>query len=191
MPSNLATTSLFALKHTYPGGIMIPLSHDRPHDQLPHAQLPHDQLPADQFDATPQDWSDGAFLRLHWQPDEEVKGWVTAEITPYPRPLVSLNAPYEAQFVLAVVEYPSGLARQSGRLHWRAVDIVLRSDRAWPVFMDGESAPQLTPELQELVDELAQQAQSLGWEPAGRGRTWCSLRFRMPYEQIRGRLQRR
>ena len=124
-----------------------------------------------------------------WQPGEEVEGWVIAEITPYPRPLASLDAPFEAQFVLAVVEYPSGLASQWGSLRWRAVDVVMRSDPAWPVVVDGDSAPQSTPELQKLVDDLARQAQSSGWEPAGRGRTWCSLRFRKPYAQMRGQLQ--
>lgn len=152
---------------------MIPTPHNHPQNDL---------------DAARQIWRDGASLRPRWQPAEEVQGWVTAEITPYPRPLASLEAPYEAQFVLAVIEYPSGVAGQWGRLHWRAVDIVLRSDTAWPVVVDGDSAPVITPELQALVGELARQAQALGWEPAGRGRTWCSLRFHKRYEQLRGQL---
>jgi hypothetical protein len=180
MHSNTAdNVSLPALNRTCPGGIMIPTPNDHPHDQLPH----------DYSDATRQTWPGGASSRPRWQPGEEVEGWVTAEITPYPRPLAQLEAQYEAQFVLAVVEYPSGLADRWGRLYWRAVDIVLRSDSAWPVTADGESAPQATPELQEMVDELARQAQALGWEPAGRGQTWCSLRFRKRYEQLRGQLQ--
>ncbi len=143
----------------------------------------------DHLDASQRAWPDGALSRPRWQPGEAVEGWVTAEITPYPRPLVALDAPYEAQFVLAVVEYPSGLASQWGNLHWRAVDVVLRSDRGWPVVVDGDFAPQSTPELQKLVDDLARQAQSRGWETAGRGRTWCSLRFRKPYAQLRSQLQ--
>ena len=140
-------------------------------------------------DVSHRAWPSGALSRPHWQPGEEVEGWVTAEITPYPRPLASLDAPYEAQFVLAVVEYPSGAASQWGVLRWRAVDVVLRSNPAWPVVVDGDCAPQVTPELEKLVDDLARQAQSSGWEPVGRGRTWCSLRFRKPYAQVRGQLQ--
>ena len=140
-------------------------------------------------DATHRAWPAGALSRPRWQPGEEVEGWVTAEVTPYPRPLASLDTPYEAQFVLAIVEYPSGLASQWGSLHWRAVDVVMRSNRAWPVVVDVDCAPQVTPELQQLVDDLARQAESSGWEPAGQGRTWCSLRFRKPYAQMRGQLQ--
>jgi hypothetical protein len=158
---------------------MIPMPHDYPHDDLRQDHL-HAGRQAGPGSATP---------RPRWQPGEEVEGWVTAEITPYPRSLGSLEAPYAAQFVLAVVEYPSGAAGQWGRLHWRAVDIVLRSDTAWPVVVDCDSAPIATPALEELVNELAHQALALGWEPAGRGRTWCSLRFRMRYAQLRGQLQ--
>lgn len=140
-------------------------------------------------DATHHAWPAGALSRPRWQPGDEVEGWVTAEVTPYPRPLASLDAPYEAQFVLAIVEYPSGLASQWGGLHWRAVDVVMRSSRAWPVVVDVDCAPQVTPELQQLVDDLARQAESSGWEPAGQGSTWCSLRFRKPYAQMRGQLQ--
>lgn len=140
-------------------------------------------------DATHRAPPSGALSRPRWQPGEDVDGWVTAEVTPYPRPLASLDAPYEAQFVLAIVEYPSGPASQWGGLHWRAVDVVMRSNRAWPVVVDVDCAPQVTPELQQLVDDLARQAESSGWEPAGQGRTWCSLRFRKPYAQMRGKLQ--
>ena len=117
------TISLLALQSSHPGDTMNSLPTDHRHE---HADVFH------------RAWSSGALSRPRWQPGEEVEGWVTAEITPYPRPLASLEAPYEAQFVLAVVEYPSGLASQWGSLHWRAVDVVLRSDGAWPVVVDGD-----------------------------------------------------
>jgi hypothetical protein len=115
---------------------------------------------------------------------EEVEGWVTAEITPYPRPLGGIDAPYEAQFVLAVVEYPSGPLRQWGRMDWGGVEVVLRSERAWQVREE-----QVTGEMAEAVEELARKALALGWEPAGQGGAWCSLRFRKPCTALRGQLR--
>lgn len=135
--------------------------------------------------------------------DESVEGWVTAEITPYPRPLRRLSfinaddrangftvsgelledffaaqyAPPAAQFVLAVVELEREPAKP-GRLRWADVEIVLRSPQEWPVQLGAGGAPLETPDLLQLVEELAAEAMSRGWEPAGRGRTWCSLRFR-------------
>jgi hypothetical protein len=146
--------------------------------------IPHDSL--DTHGSTP---AGGAAARPRWRPGEDVDGWVTAEITPYPRPLISLSAPFEAQFVLAVVEYPSGPAAKWGRLRWRAVDIVLRAEHSWPVVIGRDDAPELTPDLQKSIDDLTRQALALGWEPAGRGRTWCSLRFRRHYADLCGQLQ--
>jgi hypothetical protein len=130
---------------------------------------------------------------------EAVEGWVTAEITPFPRPLRVLSvgngttepqfAPPEARFVLAVVEYPSGPAAQWGSLRWPSVDIVLRSHQDWLVAIGEGDAPQPTPELQFLVEELAQRALDQGWQAAGRGRTWCSRRFRKRYEHLQGHLR--
>jgi hypothetical protein len=91
--------------------------------------------------------------------------------------------------VLAVVEYPSGPAAKWGRLRWRAVDIVLRAEHSWPVVIGRDDAPELTPDLQKSIDDLTRQALALGWEPAGRGRTWCSLRFRRHYADLCGQLQ--
>ena len=93
-------------------------------------------------------------------------------------------APPEAQFVLAVIERAGGQGRGSYR-RWREVEIVRRSPHAWPVQltaagMDG-AAPHETPELRRSVEELAAEAVRQGWEPAGSGRTWCSLRFRQRY----------
>jgi hypothetical protein len=145
--------------------------------------------PHDYPQASDRAWPGRVLTRPQWRPGEEVEGWVTAEITPYPRPLTSLDDPFMAQFVLAVVEYPSGPVSQWGQPHWRSVEIVLRSDVTWPAATAEDDAPELTPQLQHAVDELAQQAQAWGWEPAGRGRTWCSLRFRRQYAQMRGRLR--
>jgi hypothetical protein len=89
------------------------------------------------------------------------------------------SAPALAQFVLAVVEYPSGPVSRWGRLRWSAVEIVLRSPHEWPA-VAGDAPPE-TPDLRRLVDELARQAAAQGWEPVERGRTWCSLRFRQQY----------
>ena len=90
-------------------------------------------------------------------------------------------APPEAQFVLAVIEHP-GRQMRRGRLRWGNVEIVLRSPQAWPVQLAaegmGSAAPRETPELRGLVEELAAEALRQGWESAGSGRTWCSLRFR-------------
>lgn len=147
--------------------------------------IPHDPLDATAAGA----WGNCAPARPRWRPDEDVDGWAVAEITPYPRPLASLDAPYEAQFVLAVVEYPSGPVTRWGSLRWRAVDIVLRSEHCWPVAVGRDHAPEATPELQKCVDDLARQALALGWEPLGRGRTWCSLRFRKRCADLRGQLQ--
>ncbi len=146
-------------------------------------------------------------------PGESVDGWVTAEITAYPRPLrlasqsnaASLAegftvqdirsleqfweaqyAPPAAQFVLAVVEYPSGPVSQWIPLHWPAVEIVLRSPEEWPA---GGDTPPESPQLRRLVDDLARQALAGGWEPAGHGRTWCSLRFRRQYDRLEGILR--
>lgn len=147
-------------------------------------------------------------------PGETVEGWVIAEITPYPlrlRPVSYTNAhqmlesftsgpmnmqqeyfamqytPPAAQFVLAVVEYPSGPVSQWGRLHWSAVEIILRSAQEWPA-QDG-AAPPDTPDLRRLVEAMANEAISKGWEPTGSGRTWCSLRFRQRYACLDGVLQ--
>jgi hypothetical protein len=124
---------------------------------------------------------------------------VTAEITPFPRPLRVLSskmgtadpefAPPEAHFVLAVVEYPSGPAAQWGQLRWPAVDVVLRSQSDWVVALGEGDAPQPTPELEALVEGLSQEALAHGWQEAGRGRTWCSRRFRMRYEHLQGHLR--
>ena len=144
-------------------------------------------------------------LRPRRHPEENIEGWVTAEIMPYPRPLRLAHqsnvesmgesfpagdvqalvrfweaqyAPPAAQFVLAVVEYPSGPVVQWQPLRWGAVEIILRSAEEWP----AQAHPPLeSPELLRQVDDLAQQAQRRGWEPAGRGRTWYSLRFRQRY----------
>jgi hypothetical protein len=131
----------------------------------------------------------GVLTRPRWRPGDNVEGWVTAEITPFPRPLAALDAPFQAQFVLAVVAYPSGPITMWGNPQWRSVEIVLRSDQSWPVALGRDDAPPATAELQRCVEQLAQQALALGWEPAGRGRTWCSLRFRRRYEDLRGQLQ--
>ncbi len=95
----------------------------------------------------------------------------------------------EAQFVLAVVEYPHGSASQWGALRWCGIEIVLRSEQSWTVALGEGGAPQPTPELEQLVDELAQQAQALGWEDAGSGKTWCSRRFRQRGDQLEGHLR--
>jgi hypothetical protein len=145
--------------------------------------------PYDYPQASDRAWPGSVLTRPQWRPGDEVEGWVTAEITPYPRPLNSLDEPFTAQFVLAVVEYPSGPVSQWGPLRWRSVEILLRSDVTWPVATGDDDAPENTPQLQRAVDELAQQAEALGWEPAGRGRTWCSVRFRRQYAQMRGRLR--
>jgi hypothetical protein len=140
-------------------------------------------------------------------PGETIEGWVTAEITPYPRPLRAVHhsnvhhlvdsftiesvnslenwldiqyGPPTAQFVLALVEYPSGPVSRWGHLRWRDIEIVLRSPQEWLVQAQGD-APSETPELRHLVDDLANAALTQGWQPAGRGRTWCSLRFRQQY----------
>lgn len=160
-------------------------------------------------------------MRPRLQAGEIVEGSVIAEITPYPcrlRPLHPINAihladgfppeqvdsydsyleahytPPEAQFVLAVVEYPSGPIARWGRLHWSKVEIILQSAGRWAIpsapgalLPGGEPAE--TAELRRLVEELAQQALYQGWEPAGRGRAWCSLRFRQPYAYLRGALR--
>jgi hypothetical protein len=69
------------------------------------------------------------------------------------------------------------------------VEIVLRSEQCWPVAVDRHEAPPKTAELVRCVEQLGQQALALGWEPAGRGHTWCSLRFRRRCEELRGQLQ--
>jgi hypothetical protein len=134
-------------------------------------------------------WPGGVLTRPQWRPGETIEGYVTAEITPYPLPVTALDAPFTARFVLAIVEYPSGPLAQWGQPQWRGVEIVLRSDLAWAVVSGEDDAPEMTPQLQRAVEELGQQAQMLGWEPAGRGRTWCSLRFRKRYAQMGGRLR--
>lgn len=154
-----------------------------------------------------------ALLRPRPIQGESVDGWVIAEITPYPRPLRRVSqfnagngaegftaeeiqslerfweaqyAPPAAQFVLAVVEYPSGPVSQWRPLRWPAVEIVLRSPQEWPA--QGDS-PHESPELGRLVDDLARQALAAGWEPLGRGRLWCSLRFRQRYACLEGMLR--
>ncbi len=165
----------------------------------------------------PSAWS----MRPRLQAGEVVEGWVVAEITPYPcqlRPVQPINAihvaesftpetadsfdlfiealyaPPAAQFVLAVVEYPSGPITRWGCLHWSKVEILLRSAQQWtipaaPGVLPAGDAPGETDELRRLVEELAQQALNAGWEPAGRGRTWCSLRFRQRHAHLRGALR--
>ena len=90
-------------------------------------------------------------------------------------------APPEAQFVLARIGSERG-QEQRGRLRWGEVEIVLRSPQSWPVQLAADepdsAAPRETPELRRLVEELAAEAVRQGWEAAGSGRTWCSLRFR-------------
>lgn len=157
--------------------------------------------------------ADTAVLRPRRLPNETIEGWVTAEITPYPRPLRLVSrsnvaaqaegftltelpalegfleaqfAPPAAQFVLAVVEYPSGPISRWGHVRWPEVDVVLRSPHEWV----AQGAPPLdSPDLRRLVDDLARQALAAGWEPAGRGATWCSLRFRQHYNCLEGMLR--
>ncbi len=140
-------------------------------------------------DATHRAWPAGALSRPRWQPGEEVEGWVTAEVTP-----VSTAAGITRRAVRSTVcagdrRVSEWACQPVGKpaLACRRRRAALRSRLA--VVVDGDCAPQVTPELQQLVDDLARQAQSSGWEPAGRGRTWCSLRFRKPYAQMRGQLQ--
>lgn len=157
--------------------------------------------------------SDIAITRPRRWSGESVDGWVTAEITPYPRPLRRVSqfnagngaegftaeeiqsleqfweaqyAPPTAQFVLAVVEYPSGPVSQWRPLRWPAVEIVLRSPQEW--LAQGDS-PLESPELGRLVDDLARQALAAGWEQVGRGHLWCSLRFRQRYACLEGMLR--
>lgn len=155
-----------------------------------------------------------AIARPRFLPGETVEGWVVAEITPYPRPFrpvhlvnaahrpesfiigqdlshepvwEALSALSLAQFVLAVVEYPSGPVSRWGPLRWPAVEIILRSPHEWPA-ASGD-APTAIPAFSRWVDELARQALAQGWESAGCGRTWCSRRFRRRYADLRGVLR--
>ena len=156
-----------------------------------------------------------AHVRPRLQAGEIVEGWVVGEITPFPRPPRALHpinaiytadrftpaeknlldrlldthyAPPTAQFVLALVEYPSGPITRWGRPHWSKVEIALRSAHEWAVPTAGGGAPQ-SAELRHLVEELAQQALKEGWEPLNRGAMWWSLRFRRPYARLGGSLR--
>lgn len=181
---------------------------------------PHPQQPSPQ-PFRPSSHHQPPGMRPRWQPGEVVDGWVVAEITPYPRPVrplwpinvfylaesftrehqdslgrdvEMLYAPAAAQFVLAVVEYPSGPITRWEPLQWSKVEVVLRSPAEWTVPLAADSsllddAPPASADLRRLVDELAQQAISAGWEPDGRGRAWCSLRFRRRYADLAGSLR--
>jgi hypothetical protein len=112
-------------------------------------------------------------------------GYVPIYSPPKTRHVPAVYAPPTAQFVFALVEYPSGPVSQWGEsLYWTDVDILWSSEE----FLDRRTSlneePAETPELRAMVGRLVQTAKNDGWEPLALGQTWCNYRLRKRYAQV-------
>ena len=101
------------------------------------------------------------------------------------RHIPAVYAPPTAQFVFALIEYPSGSIFQWGNaVDWADVDILWASEELLDQRPSQDEEPAETPELRAIVEELVQMAKNTGWMPAAHGRSWCNYMFRKRYNLI-------
>jgi hypothetical protein len=97
----------------------------------------------------------------------------------------AVYAPPTAQFVFAIIEYPSGSIFQRGDgVDWADVDILWTSEELLDQRPSQDKEPAETSELREIVEEFVIMAKNTGWIPAAHGRSWCSYAFRKRYDQV-------
>ena len=95
------------------------------------------------------------------------------------------------KFMFMIDNYPSGPVTDDEWDSWKIADcdVLWMSESFLDATSSGDDIPTESTEYWNSIDDFLQDFRKAGWEPAGQGRHWYSIRLRKRYDRISGPLK--